>query len=76
VKESNKRFVQAIIFAILSFFHLYWAAGGRFGSGMAIPTIGYAKERQKSALKLAQILPRASKCRIIRDLCAIYGDTI
>ncbi len=30
----------AVIFAILSFFHLYWAAGGRFGSGTAIPTIG------------------------------------
>ena len=32
--------VLAVIFAILSFFHLYWAAGGRFGSGTAIPTIG------------------------------------
>jgi hypothetical protein len=30
----------AIIFAILVFFHLYWAAGGRFGSGAAIPTSG------------------------------------
>ncbi len=28
----------AIIFAILSFLHLYWAAGGRFGGGAAIPT--------------------------------------
>jgi hypothetical protein len=28
------------IFAILSFFHLYWAAGGRFGIGTAIPTVG------------------------------------
>jgi hypothetical protein len=28
----------AIVFAILSFFHLYWAAGGRFGGGAAIPT--------------------------------------
>jgi hypothetical protein len=27
-----------VIFAILSFFHLYWAAGGRFGGGVVIPT--------------------------------------
>jgi hypothetical protein len=33
----------AVIFAILSFFHLYWAAGGRFGSGAAIPTSGGAR---------------------------------
>ena len=30
----------AMIFAVLSFFHLYWAAGGRFGGGAAIPTAG------------------------------------
>ena len=30
----------ALIFAVLSFFHLYWAAGGRFGSSTAIPTAG------------------------------------
>ena len=28
----------AVIFAILGFFHLYWAAGGRFGGGAVIPT--------------------------------------
>jgi hypothetical protein len=28
----------AITFAILSSFHLYWAAGGRFGGRAAIPT--------------------------------------
>lgn len=28
----------AVLFAVLSFFHLYWAAGGRFGDGVAIPT--------------------------------------
>lgn len=28
----------AVVFAILSLFHLYWAAGGRFGGGAAIPT--------------------------------------
>ncbi len=30
----------AVIFAVLSFFHLYWAAGGRFGFSAAIPTVG------------------------------------
>ncbi|MGB7070771.1 MAG: DUF3995 domain-containing protein [Pyrinomonadaceae bacterium] len=30
----------AVIFAILSFFHLYWAAGGGIGIGAAIPTVG------------------------------------
>ena len=30
----------AVIFAILGFFHLYWAAGGRVGRGAAIPTGG------------------------------------
>jgi hypothetical protein len=28
----------AVILAILGFFHLYWAAGGRFGIGTTIPT--------------------------------------
>jgi hypothetical protein len=30
----------AVIFAILSFFHLYWAMGGRLGGNAAIPTVG------------------------------------
>ncbi|HXG86212.1 MAG TPA: DUF3995 domain-containing protein [Pyrinomonadaceae bacterium] len=30
----------AVIFAILSCFHLCWAAGGRFGGSAAIPTDG------------------------------------
>jgi hypothetical protein len=30
----------AVIFAILSVFHLYWAAGGRLGISAAIPTVG------------------------------------
>lgn len=30
----------AVIFAVLGSFHLYWAAGGRFGSSTAIPTVG------------------------------------
>jgi hypothetical protein len=30
----------AVIFVILSLFHLYWAADGRFGGTAAIPTVG------------------------------------
>lgn len=30
----------AALFAISSCFHLYWAAGGGFGSGVTIPTAG------------------------------------
>ena len=29
----------AAIFAILSLFHIYWAAGGRFGSASVVPTV-------------------------------------
>lgn len=32
--------VLAVIFSLLSFLHLYWAGGGRFGRGAAIPTAG------------------------------------
>jgi hypothetical protein len=32
--------VLAVIFALLSFLHVYWAAGGRFGRGVAVPTAG------------------------------------
>lgn len=30
----------AVIFAVLSLFHFYWALGGRFGSGATVPTTG------------------------------------
>lgn len=29
----------AITFAILSLFHIYWAAGGRLGSAVSVPTV-------------------------------------
>ena len=32
--------VLAVIFALLGVLPLYWAAGGRFGGGAAIPTVG------------------------------------
>ena len=32
--------VVAVIFALLGLLHLYWAGGGRFGRGAAIPTAG------------------------------------
>ncbi len=40
----------AVIFAVLSFFHLYWAAGGRFGIGAVIPTVGGARLFKPSPL--------------------------
>lgn len=35
--------ILAAIFAILSLFHIYWAAGGSFGGASAVPTIGGAR---------------------------------
>lgn len=29
----------AVIFAVISLFHFYWAAGGTFGSSVAVPTV-------------------------------------
>ena len=29
----------AVIFAVISLFHFYWAAGGTFGIGVAVPTV-------------------------------------
>jgi hypothetical protein len=29
----------AVIFAVISLFHLYWAAGGKFGASVAVPTV-------------------------------------
>lgn len=33
-------FVLALLFALLGLLHVYWAGGGRFGRGVAIPTAG------------------------------------
>lgn len=30
----------AAVFSLLGLLHLYWAAGGRFGRGVAVPTVG------------------------------------
>jgi hypothetical protein len=32
--------VLVIVFAVISLFHLYWAAGGAFGSRVAVPSRG------------------------------------
>ncbi|HEX9927435.1 MAG TPA: DUF3995 domain-containing protein [Pyrinomonadaceae bacterium] len=40
----------ASVFAVLGLFHLYWAAGGRFGSGAAVPTTGGERLFNPSAL--------------------------
>lgn len=50
--------VLAVIFALLSFLHLYWAAGGRFGRGAAIPTAG--GERLLNPSPLGTILVAAA----------------
>src|ERR1700755_1118833 len=44
----------AVIFAVISLFHLYWAAGGAFGSSVAVPTVaapsrGYTRVFKPSA---------------------------
>ena len=33
----------AAVFALLSLFHIYWAAGGRFGSVSGVPTVNGAR---------------------------------
>lgn len=40
----------AATFAVLSLFHLYWAAGGRFGSGATVPTVGVRRAFNPSPL--------------------------
>lgn len=51
-------FVLAVIFALLGFLHLYWAGGGRFGRGAAIPTAG--GERLLNPSPLGTILVAAA----------------
>ena len=50
----------AVIFAILSLFHLYWAAGGRFGGSAIIPTVGGKSLFKPSSF--ATILVAAALC--------------
>lgn len=40
----------AAVFALISSIHLYWAAGGRFGRGVAIPSVGGARAFNPSPL--------------------------
>jgi Protein of unknown function (DUF3995) len=40
IMKNTLGILLAAIFAILSLFHVYWAAGGRFGSAVAVPTVG------------------------------------
>ncbi|HZH33164.1 MAG TPA: DUF3995 domain-containing protein [Pyrinomonadaceae bacterium] len=47
--------VLAVIFALLSFLHLYWAAGGRFGRGAAIPSVGGARVLRPSPVGTALV---------------------
>jgi len=40
----------AALFGVLSLFHLYWAAGGSFGSGVTVPTVGGKRDFNPSPL--------------------------
>ncbi len=39
----------AAVFATLSLFHIYWALGGRLGSGVTVPTVGSQRTFEPSA---------------------------
>ena len=39
----------AVIFAVISLLHLYWAMGGAFGRGVAVPTRGATRVFEPSA---------------------------
>jgi len=40
----------AVTFGVLSLLHLYWAAGGKFGIGVAVPTVGVKRVFNPSPL--------------------------
>ena len=40
----------AVTFGVLSLFHLYWASGGKFGSGATVPTVGETRAFNPSPL--------------------------
>ncbi|MGH9943704.1 MAG: DUF3995 domain-containing protein [Pyrinomonadaceae bacterium] len=40
----------ALTFGGLSLFHVYWALGGRFGSGVTVPTVGNSRAFHPSPL--------------------------
>lgn len=52
--------VLAVIFALLGLLHLYWAAGGRFGRGVAIPTAGGGGERLLNPSPFGTVLVAAA----------------
>ena len=69
----------AAIFAILSFFHLYWAAGGRFGVGAAIPTATAAGERLFNPSPFGTVLVAAalfSAVLVVLGRLKIWGTFI
>lgn len=45
----------AVTFGVLSLFHLYWALGGRFGSGATVPTVGGERAFNPSPLGTALV---------------------
>ena len=41
----------AVIFAVISLFHLYWAAGGKFGTSVAVPTVAASSRGKMRAFE-------------------------
>ncbi|HEX8180830.1 MAG TPA: DUF3995 domain-containing protein [Pyrinomonadaceae bacterium] len=41
----------AVIFAVISLFHLYWATGGTFGSRVVVPTVAVPSRGQMRVFK-------------------------
>lgn len=41
----------AVIFAVISLFHFYWAVGGTFGAGVAVPTVDASNRGSRRAFK-------------------------
>ncbi len=57
-RMSKEKFIMrilgillAVIFAVISLFHLYWATGGKFGIGVAVPTVAVPSRGNVRAFK-------------------------
>jgi hypothetical protein len=53
--RSASGILLAAVFAVLSLFHVYWASGGRFGRGVAVPSVGGARTFNPSPLGTALV---------------------
>jgi len=48
--RNTSGILLAVVFAVLSLFHVYWALGGRFGSGVTVPVVGGVRTFNPSPL--------------------------